>query len=125
MVAMNASDLPGQGERWRQGEAQPDEEAVGHGLGKSAGEQREARVAHGARERAGEDDAAGAVAIRQPGERKAERARDEAKLHGVVAVFAILGFDLEDTIRTGENDGDGDDVAVLIVNASVAEFLSE
>jgi hypothetical protein len=48
----------------------------------------------------------------------------EAELNGVVSVFARLGFDLQNAVGAREHDRDGVQLAIGVIDARVAEFLS-
>ena len=48
----------------------------------------------------------------------------ETKLHGVVAV-ALLRFALQHAVRAGEHDGHRGDHPFRVINARLAQFLSE
>jgi hypothetical protein len=47
----------------------------------------------------------------------------ETKLDGIVAV-GLDGFGLDDAIGAGENDGDGCQDSVGVIDAGLAEFFS-
>ena len=48
----------------------------------------------------------------------------ETELHGVVAVLARLGLDLQHTVGTGQHDRNGRDDTLRIIHARVPEFFS-
>ena len=48
----------------------------------------------------------------------------EAELHGVVAVLAGLGFDLQDAVGAGEHDRHGNQHPARVIDARAAEFFS-
>jgi hypothetical protein len=48
----------------------------------------------------------------------------KAELHGVVTVLARLRFDLDDAVGAGENDRNGDQHTLRVIDAGVTELFS-
>jgi hypothetical protein len=48
----------------------------------------------------------------------------KAELHGIVAIFARLSFDLQHAVGASQHDRDGNDFAGSVIDARVTEFFS-